>query len=417
MFSTLLASSAGGLLAPAPLLAAAGGERKFLFVFCKGGWDTSYVFTPMLHNPFVTPEEGASLQKAAGLPFVHNDSRPSVTAFFESYADRACVISGVEVRSVTHERCRQLILTGSSAGGDDWPSTLAHHSAQQRLVPHIVLAGPAYTAEYTGSVVRVGDNGQLPDLLDGTALTSATVQTSLPPTGVESLTDAFLAQRIERAAAAVERGQRGRYLDSYAAALQRLQAITPYVDQLDLESAVNCRRDNAADAAVIFDLFELGLARCGMIEDNGWCSSGWDTHEGNFMQDWHHEELFASLSLIMEDLDRRPGEFSSRLSDEVTVVVFSEMGRHPVLNTRGGKEHWTFTSAMLLGAGVAGGQSLGGLDDNGLGVPIDLGSGQSSDTGTALTGAHLGATLMAMGGLDPAEVLLDTLPISAAISS
>ena len=75
-----------------------------------------------------------------------------------------------------------------------------------------------------------------------------------------------------------------------------------------------------------------------------------------------------------------------------------------------------YVLGQLLGAGVAGGQSLGGLDSNGLGRPIDLDSGRISDSGTALTGAHLGATLMALGGLDPAEIVSDTLPIGAALS-
>ena len=57
--ATTLLVSAGGVLLPRPLLARAGGERKFLFVFCRGGWDTSYVFTPLLKHPSLVPEEGA----------------------------------------------------------------------------------------------------------------------------------------------------------------------------------------------------------------------------------------------------------------------------------------------------------------------------------------------------------------------
>jgi len=414
-FSTLLAAFTGGVLLPAPLLAGLGGERKFLFVFCRGGWDTTYVFTPMLNHASLVPEEGAELAAVSGIPFVNNESRPSVAAFFQEYAHRTCVLNGLEVRSVTHERCRQLILAGTASGGDDWPSTLAHHSTQERLVPHIVVAGPAYTAKYTSSVVRVGDNEQLSGLLDGSALQNSEIEVNPPPARVESLTDAFVAQRLEQAAASADSSQRSRYLSEYSSAVQRLDMLADYAVQTG-STKVGCRRNNATDAAIILDMFELGLARCGMIEDNGSCSAGWDTHEGNFMQDWHFEELFASLSLIMADLDSRPGEYSASLADEVTIVVFSEMGRHPVLNARGGKEHWTYTSAMLIGAGVAGGQSIGGLDDNGHGHPINLSTGQSSLSGVSLTGAHLGATLMSMGGLDPSDFLFDILPITAVMS-
>ncbi len=411
-----LAASAGGLLLPRSLLAGASPERKFLFLFCRGGWDTSYVFTPLLDYPDLEPEAGAELLEVGGIPFVHNDSRPEVYEFFSSYAHTACVINGLEVRSVTHERCRQLVLTGTSAGGDDWPAVLAANSSRELLFPHLVVAGPAYTAQYTSAVVRVGDNGQLPTLLDGTALETSTAPVSLPAPDIESLTDAFTRARIDQAIAASAADQRQRVLAGYGQAMDNLKALEAYAGELSLESEiVGCRRNNAADAALIFDTFELGLSRCGMIEDQGWCAAGWDTHEGNAMQDWHFQELFASLRTIMADLESRPGEVEARMIDEVTVVVFSEMGRHPQLNSRGGKEHWTYTSAMLLGAGVAGGQVIGGLDDDGQGMAIDLASGASTTSGVSLTGGNLGATLLAMGGLDPGDFLYEIDPITAAM--
>lgn len=150
-----------------------------------------------------------------------------------------------------------------------------------------------------------------------------------------------------------------------------------------------------------------------MIRHQGWCEQGWDTHELNELQDVHFEDLFQNLNALMEDLDGREGSAGGRLLDEVCVVVFSEMGRHPRLNTRLGKDHWTFTSAMLLGAGVRGGQVVGGLDERGLGQPIDLASGEASAGGHALTAADLGATLLALGDVDPAAAGVSGAPITA----
>jgi hypothetical protein len=86
-----------------------------------------------------------------------------------------------------------------------------------------------------------------------------------------------------------------------------------------------------------------------------------------------------------------------------------------LLNSWGGKDHWTFTSAMLLGAGVAGGQVIGGLDFDAAGRAIDMASGGLSDSGTDLLPGHLGATLMALGGHDPANLVLGYDPILAAL--
>ena len=111
-------------------------------------------------------------------------------------------------------------------------------------------------------------------------------------------------------------------------------------------------------------------------------------------------------------------ELSDReaLSKRVTVVVFSEMGRAPQLNTWGGKDHWTFTSTMLIGAGIAGGQSIGAVDDSGIGFAIDPDSGALSTSGEALSPAHLGATLLTLSGLNAEEYTGDVPPIRALLS-
>ena len=92
------------------------------------------------------------------------------------------------------------------------------------------------------------------------------------------------------------------------------------------------------------------------------------------------------------------------------------MGRHPQFNTWGGKDHWTFTSAMLIGAGVAGGQVVGALDGDALGQKVALASGEPSDSGVILSAEHLGATLLALGDLDPSDHIIDAAPIEAVLT-
>jgi hypothetical protein len=45
------------------------------------------------------------------------------------------------------------------------------------------------------------------------------------------------------------------------------------------------------------------------------------------------------------------------------------------------------------------------MDDNFLGRPVDLATGEVTDSGVGLVPGHLGATLLTLGGVDPAEVL------------
>ena len=118
----------------------------------------------------------------------------------------------------------------------------------------------------------------------------------------------------------------------------------------------------------------------------------------------------------MSELEGRTSHTGAALSDEVTIVVFSEMGREPRLNSWGGRDHWTFTSLLMIGSGIQGGQTIGNLDAYGQGRPIDLNTGIVNDMDTALLPEHIGATLLQLGDVDPAEFVDGMNPISAIIS-
>jgi hypothetical protein len=410
---------AAGLLTPRHLLASPTADmRRFLFVFCEGGWDTNHVFTPMLTSSIAHIEEGAVEAEVGGIRFVDHPDRSAVRTFFENHADRTCVINGIEIRSVAHERCRQLVLTGrGDAGADDWPAILAAHSPESLTMPHLVLDGPSFSANYGSHVVRVGDQGQLQALLEREALVDSDLNVVIPSPLANELEDAFLASRLSALSKSAGRGVESALIEGYLETVQRHQQLLDLGGQLSFVlDDLGCERDLVSDAGLAFDCFELGLSRCAMIRHQGWCSEGWDTHQNHGLQSTNFHDIFHFLSGILGDLDGRTTPAGSPLRDVLTLVVFSEMGRAPALNSWKGKDHWTFTSMMLIGAGVAGGQVIGGLDDKGFGHPVDLASGETSGGGVALTGSSIGATLLALGDIDPGDHQVDANPLEAALS-
>lgn len=399
-------------------LASSGGtsERKFLFVFCEGGFDPTWVFAPMLEAPEVhtSTDAGAEVRESGGLRWVHNDRRGGVSTFLEANAHRTCFINGFEVRSVTHEACRRIILTGGTGSAlDDWPSRIAAASSSASL-PSLVLSGPSYTYDNGGAVIRVGENGQLARLLSGEALADGDLAVALPGATAQAAIDALLRARIE-ARIAGSSPSKARFASSMRSGLDQVRLVQG-IEGLDLSVQADgwVYASDRVEAALT--AFELGLSRCITVEHKGEWDIGWDTHAGLSRQENNYTVLFDDLEAIMAALDSRVGLSGAPLSEEVTVVVFSEMGRAPGLNTTGGKDHWTFTSAMLIGAGVAGGKVVGAYDDGLIGRPINLITGEPDAHGTALSSSHLGATLLAMAGLDP-EVEIGVPAIEAAIAS
>jgi len=407
-----------GLMVPSRLWSRpADGERKFLFIYCKGGWDTLKVFTPMLDATLIDTDVDAVQAEENGIVFTDHAERPAVRSFFAEWGAQGCVINGIEVRSITHERCRRIMLTGSGEGTSDWAVQMASETGQYYPLPHLVVTGPAFSGRNGASVVRAGENGQLAQLLGPDALAASDMEVRFVSSEAAAMEEAFLRSRVDRYLAQASPGGEMRFGELYGAAMDNLGVLRDQADQIELDpGGGGCRRNLAEDAKTALTCFEMGLSRCAMIQDLGWCSTGWDNHANLQHQDLSYNELFTYLSAIMSDLETRTATSGRPLSEEVTIVVMSEMGRHPLMNATGGRDHWTYTSAMMLGAGVVGGQVVGGLDGDFVGHPIDLKSGGVTSTGTGLLPGHLGATLLTLAGIDPGtELGPDVHPIEAVI--
>jgi len=411
----------GAALAPALGSGAARGtsaeDRRFLFVFANGGWDPTFLFTPDLDDPGVWVDPDNRVEEAGGHRFVSSSRRPAVRTFFENWGPEVALVNGIEIRSVTHEACRRIALTGGTDPlADDWPALIAANRADD-ILPDLVLSGPAFTARHTGVVTRAGPDGQLGRLLRGTAVQEGDLPAMPLSEGATTAVEAFLGEETVRLQARHARGQATTWLADHAATLQNLDRVRVLGRDLDLGGRAEgwaYVRDRVRPAV---DAFAQGLSRAAVVEHLGEWDVGWDTHSGIRRQADHFQTLFLDLDSIMGDLARTPGPAGGSLLEEVTVVVMSEMGRAPRLNAVGGKDHWTFTSAMLMGAGVRGGTVAGGYGAGLVGAPTDLVTGRVDAAGTRLTSAHLGATLIALAGLDPARLVPGAPPISALLST
>ena len=92
--------------------------------------------------------------------------------------------------------------------------------------------------------------------------------------------------------------------------------------------------------------------------------ANYDTHNENF--NFHLEQLGEfdqSFSTLIQDLHDRG------MLDSTLVVVMSEFGRTPKINSRYGRDHWgNAWSICLGGAGIQAGAVIGKTNDNGTAV-------------------------------------------------
>ena len=382
----------GGLPRPAR---AASPARHLLFITCRGGWDPTFLFAPLFGATGVDMPTDANPWSVGGLDLVDGRGRPQTRAFFERYASLCGVINGMEVRSITHERCRRILLTGSTHGGeDDWAAIIAGETASDLLLPCVVASGPAYTESFQSVVVRLGQSGQLGDLASGAALTSADESHQPLPAATLAPIEAYLHGRLSARAGTSD--QEARFVQAQLDALERRSDALRALSELSLEGVGTGRVRMHEHCQPLLSCFERGLSRTALIEHKGVFDLGWDSHSQIEDQAANLEDLFTSLNLIMAELESRSAPDGGSLLDQTTLIVLSEMGRTPLLNHLGGKDHWTWTSALLIGAGVRGGATVGGWTEELTGLPVSLPEGA-----TPPTAAHLGATLLQIAGVDP----------------
>jgi uncharacterized protein (DUF1501 family) len=408
--TTPLALGALGL--PRIARAADPASLRFLFVFAQGGWDPTRVFAPEFRNDAFDMEPDAERAAVGGIAFVDHPSRPSVSAFFEAHHARTTVFNGMLVRSIAHDICTMIAMTGTTSGTvPDWPAILGTGLAGDEALPHLVLAGPSYPGPLGASVARTGTAGQLDGLLNGSLLANADLPSGRLRSPSGAVLDRYLARRAEAAAlggrSTASRTLLGAHRDATrkAARLKDLQWVLDFGASAALED----------QAAVAVEALSMGVSRC--VTMSAGTAFAWDTHANNdALQAPLWEDLFAGLGRLMLMLEETPGTSAPTLAEETLVVVLSELGRTPRLNGFLGKDHWPYTSAMVVGPGFSGDRVVGGHDANGYGLGVDPASGDSGTSAPALSAEAFGATLLASAGVDPGAWVEGASPIEGVLA-
>ena len=394
--------------------ATAPSARKIVVVYAPGGWDVTRVFADQFANANVAMEPFAGPASAGGLSWVSQPERPSVDLFFQNFHADTAILNGLMVRSIAHEICTMITLTGTTSGlAPDWPAIVAAQDRTAYTLPHLVISGPSFPGDLGVAVARTGVAGQLEALVSGEVELWSQTPVTHPDRVAESLIDRHLARRAEARAmgarSTVEQGLVTAFDDS----MRKLTALKDLRYTMDFTASPLL--EDQAHVAV--DALSLGVSRCVTLSYAGLEGQGWDTHANNdVLQSPLWEGLFAGLLELMVALRSTPGTSAPTLADETLLVVLSEMARTPQLNGLNGKDHWPYTSALLVGPGITGDRIVGGFDDVFYGRPIDPASGEVDDAAQTFSAEALGATLLAWADVDPGPFVSGVEPITGILT-
>jgi hypothetical protein len=368
-------------------------------VHAQGGWDPLCAFAPLFDAPDIDMEASAQPARIHGLDLVDHPDRPAVRAFFETYGDQTVVLNGVSVRSVNHETCQAVALTGATSDArTDWATRVADAYQGAHRIPHRVLDGPVFPGDRAVLVSRA--QGRLQSLVRGDVFAELDVPVAEPHPTTTPVVDRYLRRRAA-ARLGVSPGSVGRI--GYAEAIDRAQGLVS--DRLELALVAAPELSGQVDTAA--SALASGLSRCVTLST----PFQFDTHADNSQQTPVLNGLFESLSKLVTRLGARPGPTGALLSDDTVVVVVSEMGRTPAYNATRGRDHWPYTSTLLIGPGLTCGRIVGGYTASYAGIGVDPSTGMPDPRRPGIPATTVGATLLALAGLDVGEWLPGTEPL------
>ena len=412
----LLGGGAASLVLPRLARASVGSdERRFIFVQALGGWDVTQVFAPVFGSVGVDHQIGCEPASLGDLAWVAHAERPKVDRFFERWGSQTALVNGVNIASIAHPSALRLSLTSSlDAAQADWATRIGAFSTSDPVIPHFVVGGSYFAGRYGVHVGRGGTSGQLQALASGELLAKSDIAVAAPSAARAAAVDAWLAGAADRAAERASGAESQRVAAAWQRAVERSERLKGMADLLDFSGGPTL--DEQLDVAIM--ALEQGVARCVTVAHPARDSlMDYDSHAVNDQfQSPLFDSLFRSLDGLMDRLALAASPSGASLAEETVVVVLSEMARSPTYNGSNGRDHWPCTSVMIVGSGVAGGRVFGGWDSSMYGQQVDLATGDATEGGTWLGPEHIGATLLALADVDPADTGLTVGPIGAVLA-
>lgn len=320
--------------------------RLWVFVHAGGGWDPTLLCDPKggaaTDPAAVNHYDPATIASYGNLKCA---PLPKVQAFFQAHGDRVLVINGIDCQTNSHDAGTRFTWSGHLSEG--WPSLaalIAAQTAPERTLAFVSYGGYDYTAG-VAPLTRLGSPDTFnrlaqPDLFD--------------PTKPERYHTATTSARIEAAARARLQAMQERPMSPHAhanaAALYALR--TGDSDLSKLIAALPPKLDAdplKQQAQLIVAGFQSGLAVSANMTRGGFDTHG--EHDANHIPAM--ENLIESVGFLWDTAT------AAGLADRLTIVVGSDFGRTPQYNAGKGKDHWSVTSVLAMGAGVTGNRVVG----------------------------------------------------------
>ena len=406
-------------------------SRNFIFCYFSGGWDILLGLDPRDPQKFrddnradTLIQPAYDLQDEVNLGLVETGVDGMVFGPYigklAEHAHRLAVVRGMSMDTLTHDAGRRRFLTGKPpsgilARGSSLSAVLSAQLGEDTPIPNISGNVESFNVDQPTFASALGV-ANVEDLLRSLREGEEGLG-SLEKTKVQELLNLF--QECQR-----ERRSKGRVLahESRRAAVDLVssgldgffdfQAPTSEMVALKAKYGMDTSMDSPeALSAMAVTAITNQISRCASIR----VAFGLDTHFDNWLDEQgpRQQQGFDMMATMASDLaSRQYKDTSDSWLDHTTLVGFSEFSRTALLNSNSGRDHSLTNAAVLMGAGIRGGQILGASSDVGMNPQaMNLETGLVDQGGEIVRPEHIHRALLHGLGIteDIADLRVDPL--------
>ncbi len=410
-------------------------DRYYVFCYFSGGWDVLLGLDPRDPNVFnADAVDDTKIQPAYELlksPVTNllTEAAPGMVlgpyvGDLAKHGDKLAVVRGMSMDTLTHEVGRRRFLTGKPpsgllARGSSIATWMASLLGEEQPIPNLSSRVESYNTELPNFATGLRVNS-VPDLVRALKPGAAPL-TSTAEAQIEQLLALTASCPESQAspllqAAEVSRQKLDEVMSAKLDALFDFQAKTEAMSSLRshygiADTGTAALASPGAQAALASQALKNGVSRVVSIE----ATSGLDTHYDDWQSD-HGPRQMAGMNAVarlIEDLaaSEYAGTGTSWL-DHTVIVGFSEFSRSPLVNDRGGRDHWLGNSCFLAGGPIQGGKVIGASSDLGMNPQaVNLKTGALAADGAVVRPEHVLRALFHDLGVegDPADLREDPL--------
>lgn len=414
-------------------------DRYFIFCYFPGAWDILVGLDP--RNPALFRDDNlrdtmiqpAYDQLAVGFQdqIEITNHRTGGVDFVGPYfgdmvdhMDKAAIVRGMSMETLTHEVGRRRFFTGKApsgllARGSSAATWMASMLGQDEAIPNLVGAAETYNEDQPSwaSGLRVANVDDLVQALRPGRSALAEEERARVEVLLDTFRDCDHTQRSRTLRSAHEL-----HVSAQNLVAQRLDSLfdfksrDPGIEALRGHYGINANNLSSPEAlgAMAVTAITTGISRAVTIR----ASQGLDTHFDNWVTDQGPRQMqgWNVIARMIEDLQSQQfkGTSDSWL-DHTTILCFSDFSRTPLLNPAGGRDHSLTNACLVAGAGIKPGV-YGKSTDIGMSPGgVDLTTGVAEVGGAIARPEHILRALMTDVGIseDLADLRVD--PYSAIV--